>query len=90
MGRARPLPSESDASSPDTRSRPAAHGTWRQFLRVCATPPWRLPADCSRSTVSSPGSLSEPAVGEYGNGGPGLTHHVKIKVGQQQAGLCTQ
>ena len=33
---------------------------------------------------------SKPAVGEYGDGGPGLPHHVKIKVGQQQAGLRAQ
>ena len=35
-------------------------------------------------------SRSEPAVGEYRDGGPGLPHRVKIKVGQQQARLRAQ
>jgi hypothetical protein len=35
-------------------------------------------------------SESEPAVGEHRDGGPGLLHQVKIKIDNQQVGLCIQ
>ena len=35
-------------------------------------------------------SESEPAVGEHRDGGSGLLHQVKIKIDNQQVGLCIQ
>jgi hypothetical protein len=49
-----------------------------------------LQAGYSRYAFPSPGPRSEPAVGEYRDSGPGLLHRIKIKVGEQQAGLRTQ